>query len=881
MADVSVEFGAKDTGLEQTLQTVQDELTRLNEEVKSGELSFDELQRAMRDISKAEKVQDQLMGMADAAQDAGDSASDAAPEIDDAGDSMNEMGDSATGAGEKSEMGFAQMAAAVATGQAAVELAMGAIKAAIDAVTGTFDKFGQAIDRGAELDILSTRTGVASDELARLGRALDNTGASGDMLGPVFDRMNRAIAEASDGSGAAGEALAKLGINIQDLKTLSPEQQFEKIGTALSSVADRSERADMAIDIFGRGSGTRLLRLFEDYPGAIDQANRQLGIFPSIMAEMSASFEAVSTEMNAAREKVVEFATGILSRMMPAIEAIATGLASIDAAALGQKLADAFLGGQEAMKGFQAAIDAIKLGEFGKAFELIFESIKLQVMQTGNEVVNIFTAAMRTVGGVISEVFRSDGPTFMMIRSAFDFIAGYAKEKISGAMADMFAGMGPAFSQTTEALKISADAGATAAELALMRIEATAGLAAEDIGNALGGSVDKFKENLAESESKFFDIETQQAKVAALQDEITAAVEKTNEETKKTNEHLAETPQHTDKIKGDFDQMMRDMQIAGSATGGLSSGLSGAVQPANNLAGAVGGVSGEAKTLKEHIDQINQEKMEVDTRPFRERLNEVRGDLDYLLKDLLGTSVQNVDLSSLTSKFGIFSNGLDGPEIKLEQLNRLVKALQEADPAQVQIIVDEMGSAEKKMRMLGDLAREQFEGIDATPRIDREAVGEGVNWTKDTIETALAEFKPKISPEVNEPQLNSVVEEIRQEIESSLGEPVTLDLEGSDGAQQAKSEVDSEFADPISLGLNPDVDFAREVVESGFSDPVPMELDAQRSIGEIREQLKEEIDLSLSSSKGTEHLTSIDKLVDAIKSAVEKIEGKLPMQALA
>jgi hypothetical protein len=881
MADVSVEFGAKDTGLEQTLKTVQDELTRLNEEVKSGELSFDELQRAMRDISKAERVQDQLMGMADAAQDAGDSASDAAPEIDDAGDSMNEMGDSATGAGEKSEMGFAQMAAAVATGQAAVELAMGAIKAAIDAVTGTFDKFGQAIDRGAELDILSTRTGVASDELARLGRALDNTGASGDMLGPVFDRMNRAIAEASDGGGAAGEALAKLGINIQDLKTLSPEQQFEKIGTALSSVADRSERADMAIDIFGRGSGTRLLRLFEDYPGAIDQANRQLGIFPSIMAEMSASFEAVSTEMNAAREKVVEFATGILSRMMPAIEAIATGLASIDAAALGQKLADAFLGGQEAMKGFQAAIDAIKLGEFGKAFELIFESIKLQVMQTGNEVVNIFTAAMRTVGGVISEVFRSDGPTFMMIRSAFDFIAGYAKEKISGAMADMFAGMGPAFSQTTEALKISADAGATAAELALMRIKATAGLAAEDIGNALGGSVDKFKENLAESESKFFDIETQQAKVKGLQDEITAAVEKTNEETKKTNEHLAETPQHTDKIKGDFDQMMRDMQIAGSATGGLSSGLSGAVQPANNLAGAVGGVSGEAKTLKEHIDQINQEKMEVDTRPFRERLNEVRGDLDYLLKDLLGTSVQNVDLSSLTSKFGIFSNGLDGPEIKLEQLNRLVKALQEADPAQVQIIVDEMGSAEKKMRMLGDLAREQFEGIDATPRIDREAVGEGVNWTKDTIETALAEFKPKISPEVNEPQLNSVVEEIRQEIESSLGEPVTLDLEGSDGAQQAKSEVDSEFADPISLGLNPDVDFAREVVESGFSDPVPMELDAQRSIGKIREQLKEEIDLSLSSSKGTEHLTSIDKLVDAIKSAVEKIEGKLPMQALA
>jgi methyl-accepting chemotaxis protein len=888
MADVSVEFGAKDTGLENTLRTVQDELTRLNEEVKSGELSFDELQRAMRDISKAEKVQDQLMGMADAAQDAGDSASDAAPEIDDAGDSMNEMGDSATGAGEKSEMGFGQMALAVAAGQAAVELAMGAIKAAIDAVTGTFDKFGQAIDRGAELDILSTRTGVASDELARLGRALDNTGASGDMLGPVFDRMNRAIAEASDGSGAAGEALAKLGINIQDLKTLSPEQQFEKIGTALSSVADRSERADMAIDIFGRGSGTRLLRLFEDYPGAIGQANRQLGIFPSIMAEMSASFEAVSTEMNAAREKVVEFATGILSRMMPAIEAIATGLASIDAAALGQKLADAFLGGQKAMGGFQAAIDAFQVGNIMDALNILWESTKLQSLQTANEVGRNLIAGFKSAGDFLGEIFDLNGALVRYMKGTFIFIGGKLQEALGGAVLGFIESLPEVLRKLNPVIGL--------VESSIRKGVTKAAEEANDQFALMYHSVDELKHQFVGAGSRISEnmnknLETTGDLIGGLderaealkkrQDEITAAVAKTNEETKKTNEHLAETPQHTDKIKGDFDQMMRDMQIAGSATGGLSSGLSGAVQPANNLAGAVGGVSGEAKTLKEHIDQINQEKMEVDTRPFRERLNEVRGDLDYLLKDLLGTSVQNVDLSSLISKFGLLSNGLDGPEIKLEQLNRLVKALQEADPAQVQIIVDEMGSAEKKMRMLGDLAREQFEGIDATPRIDREAVGEGVNWTKDTIETALAEFKPKISPEVNEPQLNSVVEEIRQEIESSLGEPVTLDLEGSDGAQQAKSEVDSEFADPISLGLNPDVDFAREVVESGFSDPVPMELDAQRSIGEIREQLKEEIDLSLSSSKGTEHLTSIDKVVEAIKGLVEKIEGKLPMQALA
>ena len=66
MADVSVEFGAKDTGLEATLKTVQAEMSRLETEIKSGELSFNDLNTAMRDLAKADKVQNQLQAMAQA-----------------------------------------------------------------------------------------------------------------------------------------------------------------------------------------------------------------------------------------------------------------------------------------------------------------------------------------------------------------------------------------------------------------------------------------------------------------------------------------------------------------------------------------------------------------------------------------------------------------------------------------------------------------------------------------------------------------------------------------------------------------------------------------------------------------------------------------------
>ena len=79
-----------------------------------------------------------------------------------------------------------------------------------------------------------------------------------------------------------------------------------------------------------------------------------------------------------------------------------------------------------------------------------------------------------------------------------------------------------------------------------------------------------------------------------------------------------------------------------------------------------------------------------------------------------------------------------------------------------------------------------------------------------------------------------------------------------------------------------DVDDAKKTYEKTLvGDPVKVELNAEKSVEKIRKDLKEQIDVAIQSSKGTEHLSSIDKLVIKIESLVSKIEGKLPMQALA
>jgi hypothetical protein len=57
-------------------------------------------------------------------------------------------------------------------------------------------------------------------------------------------------------------------------------------------------------------------------------------------------------------------------------------------------------------------------------------------------------------------------------------------------------------------------------------------------------------------------------------------------------------------------------------------------------------------------------------------------------------------------------------------------------------------------------------------------------------------------------------------------------------------------------------------------------LKADGSISEIREELKKEIDLSLSSSKGGDYLNTISSAVETIRDLVKSLEKKLPMPAL-
>lgn len=131
-------------------------------------------------------------------------------------------------------------------------------------------------DFGDSIEKMSRRTGVSVEALSEIGYAAQQSGTSLEDIETGLRRMQRTVVEAANGSTGAADALAKLGLNAEQLRQLSPEDQFSEIAKRLNDISDPSERAAAAMNVFGK-TGTRMLPMVGDLDALREEAKR-LGI---------------------------------------------------------------------------------------------------------------------------------------------------------------------------------------------------------------------------------------------------------------------------------------------------------------------------------------------------------------------------------------------------------------------------------------------------------------------------------------------------------------------------------------------------------------------------------------------------------------------------
>ncbi len=112
-----------------------------------------------------------------------------------------------------------------------------------------------ALNYADSLVKLSDKTGISTTSLQKLQAVAQ---ASGNSLEDISSAVNKFQKNITTGNSEALQAISKLGLSIDTLKKLSPDEQFFQIAKAIQSIKDPAEQTTLAMQLFGR-SGAELL----------------------------------------------------------------------------------------------------------------------------------------------------------------------------------------------------------------------------------------------------------------------------------------------------------------------------------------------------------------------------------------------------------------------------------------------------------------------------------------------------------------------------------------------------------------------------------------------------------------------------------------------
>lgn len=137
------------------------------------------------------------------------------------------------------------------TGIAAGAVGLGA---AVWGLQGRIGTLAGVADKAAQ-------TGLSGAFLQQLEFAADQSGVAAETLTGGIKKLTVMIGKAGDGSKEASDALGSIGLKLEDLQRLSPEQQFMKVAEGIGKIPNAAGRAAAAVKIFGK-SGIEMTTLF-------------------------------------------------------------------------------------------------------------------------------------------------------------------------------------------------------------------------------------------------------------------------------------------------------------------------------------------------------------------------------------------------------------------------------------------------------------------------------------------------------------------------------------------------------------------------------------------------------------------------------------------
>lgn len=241
-----------------------------------------------------------------------------------------------------------------ALGSQLIGFATGALTGAVAAlqslVTGFVQGIKGAADFAGAVSDTMAKTGQTAESVLVLTQAFKNAGMGAEAVPMAVNKLQRALAGATEEGASTAEAFDRLGLNIEQLRAMSADEAFAAIGVAISELKDPTLQAQAAFDLFGRSS-VQLLAVLKD-PAAFATAAQQVGGLGRIIGQNAAEMDKFSDAVGSLDTKQMQFFAGAASALSGDLGRAADNLNRMDLTRIGQEVGFVVRGAGEWVKAF-------------------------------------------------------------------------------------------------------------------------------------------------------------------------------------------------------------------------------------------------------------------------------------------------------------------------------------------------------------------------------------------------------------------------------------------------------------------------------------------------------------------------------------------------
>ena len=308
-------------------------------------------------------------------------------------------------AGEKSGKNFGEsLAKGLKTTAAVITGAMAAATAgAVAAGKAFMDSAKQTANMADEIDKTSQKLGLSSKSYQEWDYVMKICGTEMSSMTTGLKTLTNKLDDAKNGSESAQAMFSALGISLEDISTMSREDLFAKTISGFQSMADSTERAALANDLFGK-SGQNLAPLFNMSADAtqelITKANDLNMIMSDDAVKSGASYKDSLTTLEGA---MTGLKNNIMSQFMPSLTTMTEGFAEAVNGKGTEKLTKGIKDLMKKLK--EVAPVALKaMSDIGIA---LIQGIGPLLPDLVSTVFNLLISAIVTVTGMIPEMMPS------------------------------------------------------------------------------------------------------------------------------------------------------------------------------------------------------------------------------------------------------------------------------------------------------------------------------------------------------------------------------------------------------------------------------------------------------------------------------------------